>query len=395
MKKIEKYTFKNKPKSNATNDFYWDSKFETYFNLGETGAKTQRDILFNKLQELKKEPSLNLTKTMTKTHFQGTNNQVTYNLKSFQVYFRNLNTNLKFSMKNVELQVPFSYIPIIYSLDSDSLICFVILTTKFDDKFTKCILKEDKVYHFVNSYESLRNVTKESFIPYSHFQSIKFDWITPNFVFEVTVKMPSLEICYESNNIKINKILDIDLMIDLLKNDFINWDNKVINYMNRIKMFRQIINKSFSKFSLKNQSSNNMNQGATEKMLEFDLIKEQYFNEKNIIFNFGLTGQDNINKLITFKTYQILTKHYSKNLNIDLNFKQFKILEKISETLNVETFIKKLIVIDDKEPFIKLNIQYFDYIDDNFFKFMKKSKLTEEISKTAHSDISITIKYLS
>ena len=74
-----------------------------------------------------------------------------------------------------------------------------------------------------------------------------------------------------------------------------------------------------------------------------------------------------------------------------MNFKQFKILEKISETLDLETFIKKLILIDTKEPYITLNIQYFDYIDDNFFKFLKKN-LNHEENKKPNSDVFITVK---
>ena len=384
-----KYSLNKQSTAHATNDFYWDSKLETYFTLKETRVESDRGILVNSLEALKKDRSQNLITSLTKNHFQGTNNQVTYYLKSFQLQLKSFNNTMKIGMKNVELMIPFSYIPIIYCLDSDSLIWFIILTTKFNDKFTQINFIEDKVYQFINTYESLHNISKNCQSLYNHFQSQKFDWITPNLLFEAIIKMPCVEITYEANNIRINKVLEMEVMIDIFKNAFVNWDDKVINFVNRIKMFRQIINKSFSKFSLKGRS--NQSERQTEKFIDFDIIKENYYNERNLIFNFGITYQNNVNKIATFKTYQIVARHYTKNLTIDMNFKQFKILEKISETLDLETFIKKLILIDTKEPYITLNIQYFDYIDDNFFKFLKKN-LNHEENKKANSDVFITVK---
>ena len=317
---------------------------------------------------------------LKKCHFEGTRNEVSYLFKSFSLNFKNLNTNYKFSLKNLDLMIPFAYMPIVYSLDIDSFICFIVLTTKFNEKLTEITFSEEKVYEFLDSFENFKEITKEKLIPINHFNLVKFDWILPNFMFEVSIKMPCIEVIYVKYNIKINKILDYNITLDLFNKNFANWDITLLNYLNQIKNFRQMINKSFSKLNLLNifpsQKLILENQGYkyTEKNLDENIIHDQYFNEKNIIFNIGITDKYNVNKLFTLKSYNVVCENKFKKLNIDLNFKQFRLIEKISESFNMDIFIKKLLIIESKEPFLTLDIQYFDYIDENFFKFLKKPK---------------------
>jgi len=70
-------------------------------------------------------------------------------------------------------------------------------------------------------------------------------------------------------------------------------------------------------------------------------------------------------------SYKISCELRKTKLNHDFNFQQFKILTKISNVLSLELFLKKLIIVHDKDPFISLDLKYFDFVDENFIKFLR------------------------
>jgi hypothetical protein len=372
LNKLASHQIKNTMGFNTSNDFYWDIKQESYFSFKKGRLETLKESLLERIKFLKENPSQNFSHSLTKTHSEGNKTSITYFLKSFLIFLRNTNMNSSFSLKNLELYIPFFLIPVIYLLDDYTLISFITYTTHFNDKFSEISFDYNKVYDFINVY--FENTKKEKIKPHNHYNNLKFDWITPNIAFEASVKMPFIEIYYDSSSLKISKVLDIEITVHLHKSGFVNWDNEVINYLNQIKYFRQIINKTFSKLIQKKET------GHKERSLDTNTLKDSIFTDKNIFIIFAHTDRNNINKTVTLKSYHIVAHYKKVQLLADLNFKQLSVLEKISQTYKIDDFIRKLIIINKKEPLLSFDFQYFEYIDDNFFKFYGKNNVKLETS---------------
>jgi len=328
LNKLASHQLKNTIGFNNSNDFYWDIKQESYFSFKKGRSESLKLSLLEKIKFLKENPSQNYSHSLTKTHSEGNKSSITYFLKSFLIFLRNTNMNSSFSLKNLELYIPFFLIPVIYLLDDYTLISFITYTTQFNEKFSEITFDYNKVYDFINVY--FENPNKEKIKPYNHFHNLKFDWITPNIAFEVSMKMPFIEIYYDTCSLKISKVLDTEIVVHLHKNGFVNWDNEVINYLNQIKYFRQIINKTFSKLIQKKEN------GHKERSLDAHTLKDSIFTDKNIFLIFAYTDRNKINKTVTLKSYHIVAHYKKVQLLADLNFKQLGILEKISQTYKID-----------------------------------------------------------
>ena len=106
-----------------------------------------------------------------------------------------------------------------------------------------------------------------------------FIWETPNKTYRVRIIMPI--ILFWSEHIKkyIIAYCDKDLFLFLFKNNFINWDYYVLNYLFSIKAFRQIILNSLSFY--RNYNINNIKLTSLSSFTEREIKNKNNKNKNN------------------------------------------------------------------------------------------------------------------
>ena len=227
-----------------------------------------------------------------------------------------------------------------------------------------------------------------------------FIWETPNKTYRVRIIMPI--ILFWSEHIKkyIIAYCDKDLFLFLFKNNFINWDYYVLNYLFSIKAFRQIILNSLSFY--KNYNINNIKLSSLSSFTEreiknknksryispknkkIDYFLFSYINEKTILLNinkkiynqlnennesyrFFYTDNYSINSIIDFHSYHIFIEYNKLNSKIcwefALNFKQMKYLSNINKYENLETFLPKIIKTNFEDGKLSMDFSVFEFFN--------------------------------
>jgi len=166
----------------------------------------------------------------------------------------------------------------------------------------------------------------------------------------------------EKSRSSIKKIIDFEIMMHLYSHKFENWNVIIKEYLNCNKKFRETICKYNSKIS---------NKCFIDEDIPLDLDMSKYFSDNDKNFYFGFTVK-NVNKFAALNSFKINCKSQNASLDFDFNFKQFRLIEEFSKHLSMDSFLKKLVVVSKKKPYLSLDLTNFNQIDENFLKFMKK-----------------------
>jgi hypothetical protein len=194
--------------------------------------------------------------------------------------------------------------------------------------------------------------------------------------------MPYVNVVLEKSLSSIKKIIDFETMMHLYSHKFENWNVIIKEYLNSNKKFRETICKFNSKIS---------NKSLIDEDISLDLDMSKYFCDKDKNFFFGFTVK-NVNKFTTLNSFKLNCKSQNANLDFDFNFKQFRLIEEFSKHLSMDSFLKKLVVVSKKQPFLSLDLTNFNQIDENFLKFMKKPTNDNE-NRTLNCKIVYRITY--
>ena len=82
-------------------------------------------------------------------------------------------------------------------------------------------------------------VKKESnLVNYNIFE---FYWLTEDKTFKVFISTPLIEVVIRSNNIKVKKFVDFELLFYLYEKNFENWDFYLVKYLSSFKSFRNLL----------------------------------------------------------------------------------------------------------------------------------------------------------
>ena len=235
------------------------------------------------------------------------------------------------------------------------------------------------------------------------YNSYIFIWETPKVTYKVILEMPKIIFKYQDIPKNIIIFCHRNLMLFLLKNNFINWDFYLMNYLFSMKAFRKLILKylssnnssrinrnlssitkeSFDLNSLsyeKNKSLklNKLYYEENDNNIIFDSFynKLQLFNEKNESINFFYTNDSNVNSLITLNSYQIVVGCERVNQNFlfefFLNFKHMKFLDEIKRYEPLETFLLKIIKTDAEKGELSLDFSVFEDFQPKILNYVKK-----------------------
>lgn len=216
--------------------------------------------------------------------------------------------------------------------------------------------------------------------------------------------MPKIFFSYEDFDYNIVSYCDKNLFLYLYKNNFINWDFYILNYIFSIKSFRKILlaflsfskeyslisNSIINKKQIKNLKSssilNNLEYLLNNRKDKEEINNKNIFltdkkiynqmNENNESYSFLYTDANFKNYIINFHSYHIKIEYRLLNPRLKwefcLNFKQMRQLNEISKYVSLNSFLPKI---------VKTNFEYgsldidFSILDENFnVRILQKDK---------------------
>ena len=257
-----------------------------------------------------------------------------------------------------------------------------------------------------------KNVNKKGILQYSNNLSQNennfyyFIWETPKISYKLVLEMPKIIFNYQDMENSIITFCHKNIILFLLKRNFINWDFYIMNYLFSIKEFREKLLNNYAYTSRinilrkeKTKKYNNISSYTNEftkkkRIYEYNKIDktnnkiyfyleenindiyEHEFNSKSDIYYFFYTSNSNINFLIYLRSYEILIDYDKLNPNVFwkyiLNFKQMKFLNEIKKYEPLETFLLKIIKTNFEEGSISLDLTVFDDFNPKIINYEKK-----------------------
>ena len=250
-----------------------------------------------------------------------------------------------------------------------------------------------------------------------------FLWENPIRSYKIKIEMPKIFFSYEGLSKKVMTFCDENLFLFLFKNNFVNWDFYVLNYILSIKMFRKVILNFFAikdkyknfynrfddlfKSKNKNKNSNEMksnfigdyedddddeekereNVKINSERINFDVISKKFglkknndnccivlnhnshkiydqLSENNETFTFFFTDINLKNYLIHLYSYVIKINsekiNAKKHWEFYLNFKQMKYLNEVSKYETLRSFLPKIIKTNFENEQLIIDFSIFE-----------------------------------
>ena len=414
--------------------FYDESYLNLNYDESEIFYKINyyNEYIHNRISYFNNEKNKNYTNILKKDYFNyeriGKKNsnfyvtkenemKINITLKSMKIEFVNLTNKNK---KNSIFNIPFSILPIFYYKNLENLKYLLIACFNFNENFDKIQFDDEGIYHLLevcpdfsikithnNNNNDINRVNskKEAKISkvktqkqpkyqkynienikeiknvsnyLNKYDIYKFIWITPKYNYKVIIRLP--EVVVNINKIFITKFVHIELLLYLIKKNFLSWDFYLIHYLFSFKAFRWIIEKTFSNNF---KTSNNLDKIYDEKNCGFINFKRVKNNDNNDILYMNLSNERIMKITKTYYTYTFFyTSENNKNgfkilhsfdmeasnpnisekkFYFKFNFNQMLQLNDISKMQNIYFFFNKLLINDKQNLQIKFNYHFFDH----------------------------------
>ena len=297
----------------------------------------------------------------------------------------NLNIN-SFNCKKIsKIKFPFEFMYFFYGINLDSFLIFIIKIIEYNNSKNTFELNYDNFFENFNSYkltssfydlncfiEKYDNNNIKEYFRYFWDVNIKNDNNKDkdkenekegNNIknFFVKVQLPKMSISIE-NNIKRKSIffsnIEIDKLCYYLKNNFLNWDQYILNYFSEFKLFRFVKNNLLSAdknyFEKRNLYNNNFNNIKDLKTIRYNMNKTNIIlnniksnNKSYEFFYTNYKNGENIKKenyffQLILPKINIIYKDYSSSINkqFDLDINTMTKLNKLRKSFNRKDIIK-------------------------------------------------------
>ena len=244
-----------------------------------------------------------------------------------------------------------------------------------------------------------------------------FNWNTPKYNYEVTVKTP--EAIFQVGKTILKAYIDIELIFYLLTNNFKNWDFYISQFIFSYKECHKNIGKLLSKeskgalFSLENlnsfsllknsESMKNIKEISKKNKITNSLNSEKIhqISEKSKKYEFIYTDANNINYIKILHNFFISSRCelFKNKFCFDFNFDQMKILNKILRIQGLEHFFKKLIYIDRQTLSLKIrydeltSLQNEEYLLENHDPNKNSGQICIKMNERNKDIINFTIHF--
>jgi hypothetical protein len=181
--------------------------------------------------------------------------------------------------------------------------------------------------------------------------------------------MPCVDINIGRRSIKMTKTLDIQILFHIFENNFTAWDIILVSYLNQKLSYRKAINRSFSKLKY-------FGDYKKEIILDYkELNSERTLMDGDKDYFFIVTGENLVNKAIRLKSYSatFIDKRNELSKIYQFSMRQLSIIYKLTRVIKIENLMKSLIILHNNLPYLELNLECFDSIDEEFFHYFSNN----------------------
>ena len=415
---------KNRPMSNYSHINNKNKKNNIVINDYDINNNIQ--ILYDMIKNIKNINTISTNKTMKyniKNYYKKQDYSFQVDIESLCLKFiiQDINEEEnKENNKSQKLYLPFEYLPLFYLLDYTTFKIFLSEIIYYNKQTNLMEINQNEINSILNKYKKFITLNvvnndnnkkrKMEKITYyckeQHFQNI-YDWIiyineennnnieynsenneqneydelinyNRNIVYKVKIIIPIIKFQILNKRIKIKKYLNKNLLINLIKNNFDKWEEKVLCELFMNKKFRNIMNLSVS---------------SNKTIFEFSLLTKKIFidrtqNNENILnktkYEFFITNSHkDFSHYLYFSPYSILIlfgqdKNKSIFTNIHLTLKESINLKKYSNYWGYIDTLNKCLQVDNQR--VNLDLKILEKDPKKFF-YLKKNELNKEINE--------------
>ena len=328
-------------------------------------------------------------------------------IKSIYLEFIEINPKDNYSLgNNHKVYFPFYYIPLFYTLDFISFKCFISEIIEYNTNSNKFELNLDKENQILEKY------INNGEIHYNNFSKIKektnskifnditynldennfnvnYDWCIykkntksnknkgdENKIYKMKIYLPSIKFSCKDIKITITKIINKNLIVQLIKKNFVNWNKYILFDLFILKKFRLIIRNILShKYSIYSNKKIN--------------LEESYINNKNFIneknYEFFITNiNSKKNDYFYLAPNTLIITYFHNSKDIKSNFMQLSLkdtynIKILSKYLEIYDIIRRCISVVKDTKEIKLNMNLIDNISNDFIDIVKEENLINHV----------------
>jgi hypothetical protein len=365
--------------------------------------KIYENLIKDKIIYFQNEKNENNTIKLEKDLYYGKyKKEIRLTLKSIHISFEDMNLSKKLQNQNLQVDIPFALIPLLYYKGIGSFIKILSQIIKAEKNFEDIYFDENAVQGALNNIKDFKIIPKkncdknlnffdnESKVGnndkpiilkspgltknknFLKFNIFVFYWVTLDKTYSVTVTLPTMTLNILEEKIVMNQFIEYELLFFLYKRNFLNWEFFIIKYLSSYSKFRNIIRKLGQNTTLYNE----------EFFLKEPKIRYNSFSDEVLINIY--TDQFCRNQVLEFRSFYILVNFidtnysYEKIYQIHFNFLQYLKLFEISKYSNKILFLIKFLEINNEIHSLNFNFKEYDEFDiknwmDNIRKFSSKS----------------------
>ena len=329
-------------------------------------------------------------------------------IKSICLEFTEINPkeNLN-SLPKQKIYLPFYYLPLFYLLDFITFKCFLSEIITYDNTNNKFLIKENNEITIINKYGEIAEMYYKNYLRIKEKNNLKifnditynlneykyhlnYDWCIYNKtcdvynkkIYKMRIIFPTTKFILKEEKIRLYKYICKNLMIELFKKKFNNWNKYVLFDLFILKKFRLIINNILSdKYYLYEDKKIYLDKNYNE-------INRSISNCNDYKYEFFITNTNNINKTNYFYFMPdtiilayLLDSHILKANFIILSINDINNINKLSKCFGIYDIITKCIYTNKNTNEVSLNMSLIDNISDDYIKIVEKENYIKNMNR--------------
>lgn len=173
-----------------------------------------------------------------------------------------------------------------------------------------------------------------------------------------------------NNGIQVKKFIDTELLLFIYHKNFAFWDYYVSHFLVSFREFRKFFSKLFSK-----SPDLNVDEDLKKVFPNENKVNKLNYDNTSVCYLLTLKEENGLmkNYLHYLNSFSVKARDDNRNLHhLKFNIKQMKILSKIAEERDMNSFFKKLIVKStmNGEQTLKVDMGFFEKVDDEYLNII-------------------------
>ena len=224
--------------------------------------KIYEDLIKDKIIYFQNEKNENNTIKLEKDLYYGKyKKEIRLTLKSIHISFEDMNLSKKLQNQNLQVDIPFALIPLLYYKGIGSFIKILSQIIKAEKNFEDIYFDENAVQGALNNIKDFKIIPKkncdknlnffdnESKVGnndkpiilkspgltknknFLKFNIFVFYWVTLDKTYSVTVTLPTMTLNILEEKIVMNQFIEYELLFFLYKRNFLNWEFFLLKYL--------------------------------------------------------------------------------------------------------------------------------------------------------------------